>query len=95
MNESSTGDALHDQIRALRLPAYPQARIHTDITGAFSTETRIVVYMADRPIFTMVMSDREELKAMLEEGLLIDILTQKTTRFFRKRLEDDMRHLAG
>ncbi len=90
MNERTTGDELHDQIRALQLPEYPQARIHTDILGAFSTETRIVLYMADRPLFTMVMSDREELKAMLEDGSLIDMLTQKTT-YFLKRQEDNLR----
>src|SRR6266567_6652247 len=73
--DRSTGDELHDRIRALRLPDYPQARIHTYILGAFSTETRIVVHLADRPIFTMVMVDREELKAMLEDGSLVDLLT--------------------
>jgi len=90
MNERTTGDELHDQIRALQLPEYPQARIHTDILGAFSTETRIVLYMADRPLFTIVVSDREELKAMLEDGSLIDMLTQKTT-YFLKRQEDNLR----
>ncbi len=48
--DRSTGDELHDRIRALRLPDYPQVRIHTYILGTFSTETRIVVYLADRPI---------------------------------------------
>ncbi len=85
---------LHDQIRALRLPDYPQARIYTDILGVFSTETRIVVYLADRPIFTMVITSREELKYMLEDGSLIDLLTQKTA-YFLKRQEAERRAMEG
>ncbi len=92
--DHSTGDELHDRIRALRLPDYPQARIHTYILGAFSTETRIVVHMADRPIFTMVMSDREELRAMLEDGSLLEMLTQKTA-YFLKRQEAERRAMEG
>ncbi len=96
MNESSTGDALHDQIRALRLPAYPLARIYTDVMSAFSTATRIIVYMDDRQLFTIVLADdRVGLKGMVEDGSLVTLLTERTTHFFRKRLEDDMRHLAG
>jgi len=93
--EGDAGDELHDQIRALRLPAYPQARIHTAILGAFSTETRLVVYLADRPIFTMVMVDREELKAMLEDGSLVDLLTKRTTYFLEEQQEAQRRAMEG
>src|SRR6266568_2326385 len=92
--EGDAGDELHDQIRALRLPAYPQARIHTAILGAFSTETRLVVYLADRPIFTMVMVDREELKAMLEDGSLLEILTRRTAHFLKQQ-EAERRAMEG
>src|SRR6266568_4193340 len=84
-----TGDALHDQIRALQLPKYPQARIYTDMLGIFLDEMRIVVYIDDKPLFINEFH-QEELKYMLEDGSLIDMLTQRTTRYL-KRQEDNLR----
>ena len=84
--ETSTGDDLHDRIRALQLPEYPQARIRTDILTTFSTEIRIVVYMGDRPLFTVSLA-REEVENMLEESSIIAFLTQKTAYFLKQQQE--------
>ncbi len=86
MNESSTGDALRDQIRALRLPDYPQARIHIDMQGIFLDEMRLVVYIDDKPLFINEFH-QEELKYMLEDGSLVESLTRNTTRYLVNTLK--------
>ncbi len=82
--DRSTGDELHDQIRALQLPDYPQAHIYTDILTAFSTEIRIVVYMDDRPLFTASLA-REEVKNMLEESSIVDLLQIRTAYYLKQQ----------
>lgn len=87
--DRSTGDELHNQIRALQLPAYPQVCVYTDIATAFSTSTDIIIYMVDGRMFTyaftVTMPDREVLKKMIEDGSLIAFLTEKTAHYFSLR----------
>ncbi len=41
------------------------------------------------------MVDREELKAMLEDGSLVDLLTKRTTYFLEEQQEAQRRAMEG